>query len=116
MLRKPFILAQEFQSALPRGERRVGVLQWKRLMSYFNPRSRVGSDSKYFLRLAQQYNFNPRSRVGSDIYDAAGLIKGYISIRAPAWGATFVTPYFFACFFDFNPRSRVGSDSAKRHW
>ena len=41
------------------------------------------------LRASKRFNFNPRSRVGSDGNHAAPLnsVK-YISIHAPAWGAT----------------------------
>ena len=55
----------EFQSTLPRGERRTG----KR-------------DSGY------QRNFNPRSREGSDCCPVAKSYKLAISIHAPARGAT----------------------------
>ena len=35
------------------------------------------------------YNFNPRSRVGSDRCILSHTRGNYISIHAPAWGATF---------------------------
>ena len=70
-LRRP----PEFQSTLPRGERRYS---WSRLYP-FNP------------------NFNPRSREGSD--DAARspvLCTTYISIHAPARGATLFPVILFS--------------------
>ena len=54
-----------FQSTLPRGER-PGFSSKFINISYFNPRSREGSD-KYPPRVAKKYTyFNPRSREGSD--------------------------------------------------
>ena len=75
-----------FQSALPRGERRIASYSYKP-----NP------------------CFNPRSRVGSDDLMAHTQQVELVSIRAPAWGATCV----WICRISdrgFNPRSRVGSD------
>ena len=78
----------EFQSALPRGERR-------------NAEVIAGSDTGISIRapargatsyqshgLSLQY-FNPRSREGSDDLRSAGVcFEIQISIRAPARGAT----------------------------
>ena len=58
-------ILQAFQSALPRGERRLIAL----LMILF-------------------YNFNPRSREGSDTCKGISSYQLKISIRAPARGAT----------------------------
>ena len=55
----------EFQSALPRGERRT--------------------DQRYGCPHA---DFNPRSHEGSDLQKVNLCPADYISIRAPAWGAT----------------------------
>ena len=56
-----------FQSARPRGAR---------------PRPRCTSG-------IQSVGFNPRARVGRDL-EYLGVLRGieYVSIRAPAWGAT----------------------------
>ena len=55
----------EFQSTLPRGERR-DCFDWEILLGNFNPRSREGSDvDAAAVRLHFAY-FNPRSREGSD--------------------------------------------------
>ena len=60
------VLRWQFQSALPRGERRLRCTGTVRGANYFNPRSRVGSD------ISRPYTYNAHT----------------ISIRAPAWGAT----------------------------
>ena len=87
-------------------------------MSYFNPRSREGSDPDKSLRCFAQFNFNPRSREGSDRtgsctgaternfnprsregsdgYSDRSSVAKIISIRAPARGAT--TPAAFMIF------------------
>ena len=78
----------EFQSTLPRRERR-GIQHRTGFHDfYFNPRSREGSDTSRFQYIYPLHNFNPRSREGSD---------GMIAV-------------FSACTPDFNPRSREGSD------
>ena len=126
----PFFL--QFQSALPRGERRRWI-SWSTSSSRFQsalPRGERHHDVsvyKYYLvfqsalpRGERQLcsgctvvygNFNPRSREGSDrnkIVVAPGL---YISIRAPARGATGSTLRAAAEIGNFNPRSREGSDA-----
>ena len=88
-----------FQSTLPRGERHplinihiiahgfFGLFQI--LSSYFNPRSREGSDCRSLFRFSRSCDFNPRSREGSDVRNLtqhSGRI--FISIHAPARGAT----------------------------
>ena len=76
-----------FQSTLPRRERPVGLHHEGR-GTYFNPRSREGSDGILICRCLGIIYFNPRSREGSDIackYFDAGV---GISIHAPAKGAT----------------------------
>ena len=56
----------EFQSTLPRGERRLAnVWRW-RSVRYFNPRSREGSDDQKGPGAYRFQHFNPRSREGSD--------------------------------------------------
>ncbi len=95
----------------------------------FNPRARVGRD----LIILIQYHtsgFNPRARVGRDTSLSTALLcsmfqstrpRGarpglclysagrYVSIHAPAWGAT--VPSVLRCRMRcFNPRARVGRD------
>ena len=81
----------QFQSTLPRRERQTSRNS-KFELSYFNPRSREGSDPLGMDKLLMQVNFNPRSREGSD----AGMP-----------GDKRFHPYF-------NPRSREGSDKTIR--
>ena len=79
-------------------------------LSYFNPRSREGSDSDTDSIHMLDDDFNPRSREGSDkdVNRLETLIT--ISIHAPAKGATFTGSPLNVLSTDFNPRSREGSD------
>ena len=54
----------------------------------FNPRTREGCDVRksYLWQCGQ--NFNPRTREGCDKINAETMRKAYISIHAPAKGAT----------------------------
>ena len=106
-------------------------------MGSFNPRSRMGSDAAQRLRVRPHPGFNPRSRMGSDFrlgYEV--VVEGYVSIHAPAWGATEIVALIgqLGCVsihapawgatphpglsaqqdHSFNPRSRMGSDSINR--
>ena len=55
----------------------------------FNSRSRVGSDTGFWLRpILAHLSFNSRSRVGSDAAAQQQRERESVSIRAPAWGAT----------------------------
>ena len=59
----------------------------------FNPRSREGSDAGRNARSWKPNDFNPRSREGSDLGQSLEYDDGwYISIHAPAKGATFKSP------------------------
>ena len=101
----------QFQSTLPRGERRGSAIHSLIIVYNFNPRSREGSDTTYEMGLLEEYkfqstlprgerlfaagffnmceNFNPRSREGSDPAKSDGSLKAVvISIHAPARGAT----------------------------
>ena len=55
---------------------------------YFNPRSREGSDIHWPMLYLTRTNFNPRSREGSDTRVVFALAHRWISIHAPARGAT----------------------------
>ena len=81
-----------FQSTLPQGERQHGSQFHPLLMSYFNPRSRKGSDSDTMAKTKYTKDFNPRSRKGSDFI-------------------VFTVTFSLS---DFNPRSRKGSDILSR--
>ena len=107
-----------FQFALPRGERLI-IPPGKLREQGFNSRSRAGSDRQGYpcliLEVRFQFalprgerhrsgftmgrapGFNSRSRVGSDACQGQSCRSPSVSIRAPAWGATF----FGALFQDF---------------
>ena len=46
-------------------------------------------------------DFNPRSRKGSDDFDTGEPISDYISIHAPARGATIASSYPYAMAIEF---------------
>ena len=77
-----------FQSTLPHGERLPFVLCCFPNRYYFNPRSRMGSDSISYFSTSVKC----------------------ISIHAPAWGATPAINRMITSHDYFNPRSRMGSD------
>ena len=81
-------MARYFQSTLPRGERRWRNSEMPR-RTYFNPRSREGSDICHQLFVKCEFD---------------------ISIHAPARGATCVALACGSKSTNFNPRSREGSD------
>ena len=54
----------------------------------FNPRTRVGCDCCPPSARADGRDFNPRTRVGCDAFKRALTPFKFISIHAPAWGAT----------------------------
>ena len=76
-----------FQSTLPRGERRR-VCAHATPPRYFNPRSREGSDMPKLIKRYFFVYFNPRSREGSDAGISEKHLCSWISIHAPARGAT----------------------------
>ncbi len=63
--------------------------------------------------MALTERFNPRARVGRDIAVLCCFVYGFVSIHAPAWGATFVLKKIADGLMCFNPRARVGRDSAR---
>ena len=99
-----------FQSTLPRGERLLICVQFTTL-SDFNPRSREGSDNSYDFpgRLLWQFQSTlPRGERPLNRYIPTEA--DYISIHAPARGATLYVSIVFRRYPYFNPRSREGSD------
>ena len=80
--------------------------------SRFNPRTRVGCDPKKLTRTIPNLGFNPRTRVGCDVIDHKDRFFFFVSIHAPAWGATIYTPESLPAHCGFNPRTRVGCDKA----
>ena len=72
----------------------------------FNPRPRTGGDSLPLTHPAGTGGFNPRPRTGGDeVHQGNVRITAYVSIRAPARGATSTRGP--VCF---NPRPRTGGD------
>ena len=121
----------EFQSTLPRGERRR-VSAGKSARNYFNPRSREGSDRIPRRKDKRRLHFNPRSREGSDLFTIRRILitsfqstlprgERPLTQSVPTWSAVFQStlprgerPAFTVHntrVQNFNPRSREGSDS-----
>ena len=104
-----------FQSARPRGARRPRQRSpgWP---CRFNPRARVGRDGRAW---AQVITFEVSIRApawGATWSEGRHAVrKQGVSIRAPAWGATPPTPAPPGTACGFNPRARVGRDGV-RHW
>ena len=62
--------------------------QAREVLTYFNPRARVGRDARRAASSGGGAYFNPRARVGRDDPHRGRDGHGRISIHAPAWGAT----------------------------
>ena len=76
-----------FQSTRPRGARRM-LCRCRTIFVRFNPRARVGRDTALWLFRIWRMCFNPRARVGRD-NDQCHITEAFwVSIHAPAWGAT----------------------------
>ena len=89
----------EFQSTLPRGERRR-VSAGKSARNYFNPRSREGSDRIPRRKDKRRLHFNPRSREGSDLFTIRRILitsfqstlprgERPLTQSVPTWSAVF---------------------------
>ena len=126
----------EFQSTLPRGERH-GSQNHGKTPSYFNPRSREGSDLSFARLTPINSNFNPRSREGSDLGKArtteyvvyfnprsregsddsctiSAITASAISIHAPARGATTANIVTLGDFIEFQSTLPRGERHAER--
>ena len=125
-----------FQSTLPRRERHPRICRFLK-QSYFNPRSREGSDHNRSSGSAESREFQStlprRERLPAYCFPLAPHIisihapaKGattdivvepnmhYISIHAPAKGATIQRQIKKLAEMYFNPRSREGSDDKEK--
>ena len=123
-----------FQSTLPRGERPGAVPYIPTSSTYFNPRSREGSDytdwglrgvAKIFQSTLPRGERPQRIQFGRLLRTFQStlprgerllssdplLVSDSISIHAPARGATSRVIYSAIRCFYFNPRSREGSDA-----
>ena len=129
-------ITKKFQSTHPRGVRQRDPRPVQ-CRGGFNPRTRVGCD---FIQEALNKtfaSFNPRTRVGCDLFERIRkLVDFFVSIHAPAWGATkrrvwthrlmlvsIHAPAWGATHLAdtkavtaakrFNPRTRVGCDGRR---
>ena len=125
-----------FQSTHPRGVRQEDKEYRGRVQVSFNPRTRVGCDTRASCPTTSYAVFqstHPRGvRLGETALEnykdvvsihapAWGATLGRIrngpaktvSIHAPAWGATCIQHACAAVRVCFNPRTRVGCDAAK---
>ena len=76
-----------FQFALPHGERLAKNVTIS-APSKFQFALRMGSDDRDGAQMGLQQGFNSRSRMGATQLLCLRLTVGFVSIRAPAWGAT----------------------------
>ncbi len=77
----------DFYPRSRKGSDMVTVLNYH-VFQYFYPRSRKGSDIPATVFYLDEWHFYPRSRKGSDYYPPCKFGYYYISIHAPARGAT----------------------------
>ena len=89
----PIVVAIEYPTGgfNPRARMgRDGVLSYVKLFTLcFNPRARMGRDGwRFVFRNRLKPSFNPRARMGRDIAMLKERLQSYVSIHAPAWGAT----------------------------
>ncbi len=100
-----------FQSTFPRGERHTanhGCLFWEMFQSTL-PRG----ERHQFLAAVDDimYVSIHAPAWGATKQNFSRIISLGVSIHAPAWGATSASCHFSRFHFYFNPRSRVGSDT-----
>ena len=86
--RSPEQYGWQFQSALPRGERRYGAVGRAYSISISIRAPARGATEVSAIGFSLLTDFNPRSREGSDMAKAVLVMDMPISIRAPARGAT----------------------------
>ena len=99
-----------FQSTLPRGERPRHSISY-RTRSYFNPRSREGSDFAFAMFYTSIFYFNPRSREGSDaVWVIISIKNTYFNPRSREGSDRNCGSRRGRLNYNFNPRSREGSD------
>ena len=90
---RKYIVPFKFQSTHPHGVRPTARARPPGSWAYFNPRTRMGCDARV-MRLMADWLF--------------------ISIHAPAWGATSWRGSRVASTSYFNPRTRMGCDTPHR--
>ncbi len=77
-----------FQSTRPHGAR-PRPPKIRMLRRCFNPRARMGRDVASLFGKLRDRGFNPRARMGRDSISSYSRQTSYVSIHAPAWGATY---------------------------
>ena len=100
----------QFQSALPRGERRCQALTGQQLLCLSIRAPTRGATFTSNISFDQLYTFNPRSHEGSDVTLGIYTRGINLSIRAPTRGATLLRNSIRTHLWTFNPRSHEGSD------
>ncbi len=103
------IMTKVFQSTLPHGERPQSVWQ-PNTCPLFQSTLPHGERRQYKGHIRECICFNPRSRTGSDCGFDEPCDHYYVSIHAPARGATGDGSLAKCDQYCFNPRSRTGSD------
>ena len=83
------------------------------LVPRFNPRTRVGCDGLDIVGLIREHGFQSTHPRGVR-HNRLGLwaFWSWVSIHAPAWGATGLDIVGLIREYSFNPRTRVGCDQA----
>ena len=99
-----------FQSTLPRGERRRRLWKMRCRSINFNPRSREGSDAQGAGHRRNVFISIHAPARGATLFFQLLETVHFISIHAPARGATIPKSTLNDLCNDFNPRSREGSD------
>ena len=88
----------------------MGALTSIKAISYFNPRSHEGSDTRDLFSLCvRQISIHAPTRGATAVENPVGIISG-ISIHAPTRGATQTDRIRDRQSYNFNPRSHEGSD------
>ena len=81
--------------------------------SGFNPRTRVGCDH---LVTGKEFIINVSIHApvwGATVLTPTNSVDHKVSIHAPVWGATFACVTLISGDVGFNPRTRVGCDSGR---
>ncbi|GBC63956.1 hypothetical protein DENIS_4956 [Desulfonema ishimotonii] len=73
----------------------------------------MGRDFAIQVRRHTVVRFNPRARMGRDFPTNLQLSRRYVSIHAPAWGATLKKAGARWQKKGFNPRARMGRDTIR---
>ena len=109
-----YLIYQIFQSTLPREERPISPRMFPNAF-YFNPRSRERSDCNFVnLEIKLFISIHAPAR-GATLSKCDNIHSRYISIHAPARGATFPWIGMRTEESYFNPRSRERSDDGLQY-